>query len=428
MAEERREGGEQDKGKGKATSRHTSPSSSSSQGDMADNEMEVGHTPTSEHMEGPPPPKKKRTRTLTTPHQAAVLHALLAQSRFPTTAMREEVGRAIGLSARKVQIWFQNQRQKARRPRGQNVPPLTRPPQYGPFPSAASSTSHGEISMAPDASAAGSSQLAHLRGGSFSSPRSAGLDPAWRELHSSEGYHRTPGITSQLSGPGIPGPHTGPSSPESLLSAAHAPHEAIRPRTSHTSANAPRRQTTTRPWTSERREQPYTVPQLPSSVHRHSTDFALRLPPLRLSRPRSRTFAEHSASHMTPISAYAEASSPQAHLPPIQSDSPFIYEAPSRLPPPFTLQPQPQWDDPSFSPYSRPAPHTSIRHPTAPYEAVVLPPPSAHEASLTLAPARFPTVIPTPSAPSPHSLPGPSSPLRLRHPDDDKPSVHDAPR
>ncbi|KAH9018207.1 hypothetical protein EDB83DRAFT_2320959 [Lactarius deliciosus] len=52
----------------------------------------------------PPPAKKKRTRTLTTPHQSAVLHALLAQSRFPTTAMREEVGRSIGLSARKVQV------------------------------------------------------------------------------------------------------------------------------------------------------------------------------------------------------------------------------------------------------------------------------------------------------------------------------------
>ena len=72
------------------------------------------------------PPKKKRTRTLTTPQQSAVLHALLAkvsilnnkldrsdtnlecdchiQSRFPTTAMREDVGRSIGLSARKVQV------------------------------------------------------------------------------------------------------------------------------------------------------------------------------------------------------------------------------------------------------------------------------------------------------------------------------------
>ncbi|KAJ2976077.1 hypothetical protein NUW54_g11629 [Trametes sanguinea] len=95
----------------------SSPSASSSQGDMADTEMEAGPSKatTSESAPEGPPPKKKRTRTLTTPHQAAVLHALLAQSRFPTTQMREEVGRAIGLSARKVQ----NQRQKARRPRGQ---------------------------------------------------------------------------------------------------------------------------------------------------------------------------------------------------------------------------------------------------------------------------------------------------------------------
>ncbi|KAH8980118.1 hypothetical protein EDB92DRAFT_1954302 [Lactarius akahatsu] len=43
-------------------------------------------------------------------------------------------GRSIGLSARKVQVWFQNQRQKARRPRNQGSDPLTRPPQYGAFP------------------------------------------------------------------------------------------------------------------------------------------------------------------------------------------------------------------------------------------------------------------------------------------------------
>ncbi|KAG6899410.1 hypothetical protein C0993_010473 [Termitomyces sp. T159_Od127] len=48
-----------------------------------------------------PSPKKKRTRTLTTPHQAAVLHALLAKSRFPNATVREEVGKSIGLSARK---------------------------------------------------------------------------------------------------------------------------------------------------------------------------------------------------------------------------------------------------------------------------------------------------------------------------------------
>ena len=54
---------------------------SDSQDDMADNEMDLRR-----HVDRPEPlpstsapPKKKRTRTLTTPHQSAVLHALLAQ-------------------------------------------------------------------------------------------------------------------------------------------------------------------------------------------------------------------------------------------------------------------------------------------------------------------------------------------------------------
>ena len=69
------------KEKGKDVSRNTSPSGSS-QGELADNEMEAGPSTQPEEPTTPvPPPKKKRTRTLTTPHQAAVLHALLAQVR-----------------------------------------------------------------------------------------------------------------------------------------------------------------------------------------------------------------------------------------------------------------------------------------------------------------------------------------------------------
>jgi hypothetical protein len=55
--------------------------SSSSQGDMADTEMDAERSQ-QVMMSTPPvtvPSKKKRTRTLTTPHQSAVLHALLAQ-------------------------------------------------------------------------------------------------------------------------------------------------------------------------------------------------------------------------------------------------------------------------------------------------------------------------------------------------------------
>ncbi|KAI6043583.1 hypothetical protein EDC04DRAFT_668117 [Pisolithus marmoratus] len=85
----------------------SSSESSHSHSGMVGNEIEPERSQQSQispavHAE--PPPKKKRTRTLTTPHQSAALHELLAKSRFPTTAMREEVGRRIGLSARKVQF------------------------------------------------------------------------------------------------------------------------------------------------------------------------------------------------------------------------------------------------------------------------------------------------------------------------------------
>lgn len=56
--------------------------SSDSQSGMADTEEPEGMSPYSETSPPPVAPlKKKRTRTLTTPHQSAVLHALLAQVR-----------------------------------------------------------------------------------------------------------------------------------------------------------------------------------------------------------------------------------------------------------------------------------------------------------------------------------------------------------
>ncbi|KAG9095558.1 hypothetical protein FRC06_009678 [Ceratobasidium sp. 370] len=60
------------------------------------------------------PAPKKRTRTLMTPDQLTALHRLLSMTRFPTTEQREQCGREIGLSARRVQVWFQNQRQKSK--------------------------------------------------------------------------------------------------------------------------------------------------------------------------------------------------------------------------------------------------------------------------------------------------------------------------
>lgn len=310
------------------------------------------------------------------------------------------------------------------------MPPLTRPPQHGPFPN----TTVGETSLAE------SSHSAQLRGALFTSPHSAELDQSWRELHSSEGYQGGGGFTSQLSGPGIPGSTTSPSSPEGFRDAPpHVSPEATRPRTSHLSMGAPRRHTITRPWTSEQREQ---TGHVSSATHRHSTDFTVRLPPLRLSRPRSRTFAERVPYSATSPTYLGSPTTSPTRLPPLQGDAPFAYEAPLRLPPPFTLQPQPLWDDPSFSPYSRPSPRAAHHQQAmASHELITLPPPSGHEGALNLSPPHFPaapssssTAEPPsfrPVSPPPQpSLPGPSLSWGvLRRPDDDSPSRdHDVPR
>lgn len=69
----------------------SSASDSSSQSGMADNETEPEQQ-SELSSQTAPAPKKKRTRTLTTPHQSAVLHALLAQVYFfvhkPTLSRR----------------------------------------------------------------------------------------------------------------------------------------------------------------------------------------------------------------------------------------------------------------------------------------------------------------------------------------------------
>jgi len=57
----------------------------------------------------------KRARTLLTLEQSRVLHELLQETSFPSTKVREEVAAKLGLSPRKVQVFFQNKRQKQRK-------------------------------------------------------------------------------------------------------------------------------------------------------------------------------------------------------------------------------------------------------------------------------------------------------------------------
>ncbi|KAG1773216.1 hypothetical protein EV702DRAFT_1244057 [Suillus placidus] len=67
--------------------RPSSASDSSSESGMADNETEPEYQSEASALSAPAP-KKKCTCTLTTPHQSAVLHTFLTQSRFPTTKLR----------------------------------------------------------------------------------------------------------------------------------------------------------------------------------------------------------------------------------------------------------------------------------------------------------------------------------------------------
>lgn len=55
-------------------------------------------------------PKRRRASTC----QVAVLNAVFAHTYFPSTDLRERLGRQLGMSARSVQIWFQNKRQQQR--------------------------------------------------------------------------------------------------------------------------------------------------------------------------------------------------------------------------------------------------------------------------------------------------------------------------
>ncbi|SAM07978.1 hypothetical protein [Absidia glauca] len=59
-----------------------------------------------------PPLKAKRKRA--SPSQLAVLNRVFSQTYFPSTELRIELGKHLGMSPRTVQIWFQNKRQSLR--------------------------------------------------------------------------------------------------------------------------------------------------------------------------------------------------------------------------------------------------------------------------------------------------------------------------
>ncbi|EIW52548.1 uncharacterized protein TRAVEDRAFT_67138 [Trametes versicolor FP-101664 SS1] len=360
---------------------------------MADTEMEAGPSKTTASESAPegPPPKKKRTRTLTTPHQAAVLHALLAQSRFPTTQMREEVGRSIGLSARKVQVSDithflpraadadpvatpQNQRQKARRPRGQPATsaPLTRPPQFGPFTNAPPGSASSEVSPTTTTAHSGSSAEGFFaRGpaglempyGGATAPSSAVSERfayAHRDPYLADDYPRSSIVPSQLAGPGIPGSSRRPQYAMGGQGAegggwrAHAQARmqgfSSRPSTSGTET-AEMYRTTPRPGRPAGEQGPGLPLSLPSVITNIPRGHGPASSPIGGSYP---SLASLSSLEAGPSSGsrFPGALDDRARTLPQPIVDFSAPRQPLNIPPPFTLQPQPQWDDPAFSPYN----------------------------------------------------------------------------
>lgn len=58
---------------------------------------------------------RKRNRSTLSPGQLRLLAAELDKEAFPSKERREELAKRVGCSARTVQVWFQNQRQRARK-------------------------------------------------------------------------------------------------------------------------------------------------------------------------------------------------------------------------------------------------------------------------------------------------------------------------
>lgn len=58
---------------------------------------------------------RRRSRQLLTPEQTTVLLKILEHTMFPSTAVREAVARDLGITPRKVQVFFQNKRQSLRK-------------------------------------------------------------------------------------------------------------------------------------------------------------------------------------------------------------------------------------------------------------------------------------------------------------------------
>jgi hypothetical protein len=226
---------------------------------------------------------------------------------------------------------LQNQRQKARRPRSQSD--ASRPPQYGPFPTGSDSIAISSLNTNTDqGTSSGTTQLGH--------PRVRGSEedyPAYSGHQSAGSLTGSLNSPSQLSGPGVPGSEY--RNYQDPPGSASAPVQRPDPSSSTTRlyANPSPSVSTPYPFPTSR---PITAGRL------HDREFSRTLPPLNFGFVQSRGSSAtrlHGMHSPLPLYRPSRPSTPEslfAHQPPESFSRSSLV-----LPPPYTLQPAPQWDN-----------------------------------------------------------------------------------
>jgi len=143
--------------------------------------------------------KKKRQRT--SPDQLAILEQIFQTDKMPSQQTRVQLADQLGMSSRRVQIWFQNKRAKVKRGLGKSSDGFQQPPSSPRLDldgnaslSSSSCLSEPSSPMVPDSS---------LNGSPSSSPPTLSLlsntppSPSSAVVPSSPSLPQTPKITSQ---------------------------------------------------------------------------------------------------------------------------------------------------------------------------------------------------------------------------------------
>src|SRR5689334_17294473 len=77
--------------------------------------QDIIETDMEENDEYEPEKMKKSKRHRTSPNQLRILEEIYAKEKMPSQNLRESLAKQLGMTTRRVQVWFQNKRAKEKR-------------------------------------------------------------------------------------------------------------------------------------------------------------------------------------------------------------------------------------------------------------------------------------------------------------------------